>query len=247
MEVAEDGEKLNIRATDAAPKPVPAHPTVLLVDDNRDLLHFLERLMADAGWRLLTAESATDAKRLVLENKPDAALLDYMLPDGNGVEFGVEFVQIRPGMLVIRNDRNHSSAGRRNLREENDFPVLRKPFLAADVMAQIRTRLRDGRAGLSGAPSIFPRMIALGPNAIRCILDAPAGPIMEILVHAVTGLRRALLRSLAGALTAFVCLSPATVRAQPDPSDCCCACVIACSYSRPVPRISVPRRSTAAV
>ena len=40
-----------------------SHPTVLIVDDNRDLLHFLERLMADAGWKLLTAESAVDAQQ----------------------------------------------------------------------------------------------------------------------------------------------------------------------------------------
>ncbi len=74
---------------------------MLLVDDNRDLLHFLERLMADAGWTLLTAESATEAKRLMQEHKPNAALLDYMLPDGNGVELGVEFLQSVPQMLVI--------------------------------------------------------------------------------------------------------------------------------------------------
>ena len=48
----------------------PGHPTVLLVDDNRDLLHFLERLMADAGWNLLTAESATEAKRLAPGTSP---------------------------------------------------------------------------------------------------------------------------------------------------------------------------------
>ena len=78
-----------------------ANPTVMLVDDNRDLLHFLERLMADAGWTLLTAESATEAKRLMALHKPDAALLDYMLPDGNGVELGVEFLQSAPNALVI--------------------------------------------------------------------------------------------------------------------------------------------------
>ena len=101
VEVSEDGEKLNLRAHDSAPVVQPMHPTVLLVDDNRDLLHFLERLMADAGWRLLTAESASAAKRLMAEHKPDAAVLDYMLPDGNGVELGVDFAQTRPGILVI--------------------------------------------------------------------------------------------------------------------------------------------------
>jgi len=35
----------------------------------------------------------TDAKRLMQDHKPNAALLDYMLPDGNGVELGVEFLQ----------------------------------------------------------------------------------------------------------------------------------------------------------
>src|SRR5262249_23055221 len=101
VEISEDNEKLNIRAIEADSEHAPEHPTVLLVDDNRDLLHFLERLMADAGWRLLTAESASEAKRLVQEHKPNAALLDYMLPDGNGVELGVEFLQAVPQMLVI--------------------------------------------------------------------------------------------------------------------------------------------------
>src|ERR1051326_5395139 len=90
VDVATDGETLHIHSVEAHEAEIPAHPMVLIVDDNRDLLHFLERLMADAGWTLLTAESATEAKRLALQHKPNAALLDYMLPDGNGVELGVE-------------------------------------------------------------------------------------------------------------------------------------------------------------
>ena len=101
-----------------------ANPTVLLVDDNRDLLHFLERLMADAGWTLLTAESATEAKRLVQEHKPNAALLDYMLPDGNGVELGVEFLQAVPQMLVIVMTGTILPPEEEALCEEHNFPVL---------------------------------------------------------------------------------------------------------------------------
>jgi len=141
VDVAEDKEKLNIHSVEQQAASAPAHPTVLLVDDNRDLLHFLERLMADAGWRLLTAESATEAKRLVQENKPNAALLDYMLPDGNGVELGVEFLQAVPQMLVIVMTGTILPPEEEALCEEHNFPVLRKPFLASDVMNQIRTRL----------------------------------------------------------------------------------------------------------
>ncbi|MBZ5578747.1 MAG: AAA family ATPase [Acidobacteriia bacterium] len=141
VEVAEDGESLKIRTAEQQASVAPANPTVLLVDDNRDLLHFLERLMADAGWNLLTAESAAEARRLVRENKPNAALLDFMLPDGNGVELGVEFLQAVPNMLVIVMTGTILPAEEEALCEEHNFPVLRKPFLASDVMNQIRTRL----------------------------------------------------------------------------------------------------------
>jgi CheY-like chemotaxis protein len=146
VDVAEDGEKLNIRSADRPAGLAPANPTVLLVDDNRDLLHFLERLMADAGWNLLTAESVTEARRLLEQNKPNAALLDFMLPDGNGVELGVEFLQTIPNMLVIIMTGTILPAEEEALCEEHNFPVLRKPFLASDVMNQIRTRLMPSNA-----------------------------------------------------------------------------------------------------
>ncbi|HWB99045.1 MAG TPA: AAA family ATPase [Bryobacteraceae bacterium] len=141
VNVGEDGEGLQLHATETTAAQLPSHPTVLIVDDNRDLLHFLERLMADAGWKLLTAESATEAKKQVLAQKPNAALLDYMLPDGNGVELGVEFLQTVPQMLVIVMTGTILPPEEEALCEEHNFPVLRKPFLASDVMNQIRSRL----------------------------------------------------------------------------------------------------------
>jgi ATP-dependent Clp protease ATP-binding subunit ClpA len=141
VEVTEGREKLELKTAPAQVVPVKTNPTVLLVDDNRDLLHFLERLMANDGWTLLTAESATEAKRLVQSHKPDAALLDYMLPDGNGVELGVEFLGGVPQMLVIVMTGTILPPEEEALCEEHNFPVLRKPFLASDVMNQIRSRL----------------------------------------------------------------------------------------------------------
>jgi CheY-like chemotaxis protein len=141
VEISEERDKLNLRSAPDVALEEASIPTVLIVDDNRDLLHFLERLMADAGWKLLTAESAADAKRLVAEHKPDAALLDYMLPDGNGVELGVEFRQTVADMLVIMMTGTILPPEEEALCEEHNFPVLRKPFLASDVMNQIRGRL----------------------------------------------------------------------------------------------------------
>jgi len=127
-------------------------PTVLLVDDNRDLVRFLERLMADAGWDLQAAESATEARRLVAEKKPDAALLDYMLPDASGAELGVELLQSVPQMVVIVMTGSVLDPEEEALCEEHDFPVLRKPFLGSDLVNLIRGRL-EGRQEAGGAAS----------------------------------------------------------------------------------------------
>jgi CheY-like chemotaxis protein len=145
VEVAGDKESLTLRATNAGEAPVPSHPTVLLVDDNRDLLQFLERLMAESGWELLAAESASEARRIVAKRKPNAALLDYMLPDGNGVELAQQLKQMIPKLQVIMMTGSVLAPEEEAICEEHDFPVLRKPFLATDVMNQIRSRLA-GRA-----------------------------------------------------------------------------------------------------
>ena len=147
VEVAEDKQSLSLRATSAGEAPAPAHPTVLLVDDNRDLLQFLERLMAESGWDLLAAESASEARRIVAKRKPNAALLDYMLPDGNGVELAQQLKQSMPNLQVIMMTGSVLAPEEEAICEEHDFPVLRKPFLATDVMNQIRGRLSGKASG----------------------------------------------------------------------------------------------------
>jgi ATP-dependent Clp protease ATP-binding subunit ClpA len=141
VEIDSGGESLNLRAMSNGEESVPSHPTVLLVDDNRDLLQFLERLMAESGWELLAAESASQARKMVAKRKPNAALLDYMLPDGNGVELAQQLKQIIPNLQVIMMTGSMLPPEEGAICEEHDFPVLRKPFLASDVMSQIRSRL----------------------------------------------------------------------------------------------------------
>src|SRR5262249_31770743 len=100
VDLAEDKSGLVIHS-EAADPATAAHPTVLIVDDNRDLLRFLERLMAQSGWKLLTAETAESGRELVTRERPSVALLDYILPDENGVALGVRLREMAPGIPVI--------------------------------------------------------------------------------------------------------------------------------------------------
>ena len=147
VEIDKSQESLILRATASGEEPAPSHPTVLLVDDNRDLLQFLERLMAESGWELMAAESASEARKMVAKRKPNAALLDYMLPDGNGVELAQQLKQLFPNLQVIMMTGSMLPPEEGAICEEHDFPVLRKPFLAADVMSQIRSRLAARASG----------------------------------------------------------------------------------------------------
>src|SRR6266478_3349114 len=118
--------------------------TILMVDDNIDLLHFFERLIAEVpGWNLQTAESAARARRVLAQHRPDVALLDYMLPDGNGVELGVQLRQNAPQMQVIVMTRSVLPPEEEALCEEHNFLVLVKPFRASDVMSLIRKGLKS--------------------------------------------------------------------------------------------------------
>jgi ATP-dependent Clp protease ATP-binding subunit ClpA/ActR/RegA family two-component response regulator len=145
VEIEPDRESLVLRATAPGEEPAPSHPAVLIVDDNRDLLQFLARLMAESGWELMAAETASEARKMVAKRKPNAALLDYMLPDGNGVELAQQLKQVVPNLQVIMMTGSVLAPEEEAICEEHEFPVLRKPFLAADVMNQIRGRLA-GRA-----------------------------------------------------------------------------------------------------
>jgi DNA-binding NtrC family response regulator len=112
--------------------------TVLLVDDNRDLLHFLQPKMAEAGWKLLTAETASAVRKLLISEKPNVALVDYMLPDGNGVALAKQLRQNAPHMRVIVMSGQILPPEEEAICEEQGFIVARKPFLASHIMKLIR-------------------------------------------------------------------------------------------------------------
>src|SRR5260370_28863796 len=100
VDLLADKSGLVIHTDPAEPGTAP-HPTALIVDDNRDLLRFLERLMAQSGWKLLTAETAEAGRELVTRDRPSVALLDYVLPDENGLSLGVRLREMAPGIPVI--------------------------------------------------------------------------------------------------------------------------------------------------
>ncbi|MEW6208074.1 MAG: AAA family ATPase [Acidobacteriota bacterium] len=141
LDMSEEGESLVIHAvTGEKAKAAPQKPTVLIVDDNRDLLLFLERLLSQEGWTLLTAQSARQARDIFNHQQPDVVLLDYMLGDDDGIKLGLDFQRQVPQTRVIIMTGGNLAPEEEMVCQERDFPVLFKPFLGADVLSLIRSR-----------------------------------------------------------------------------------------------------------
>jgi ATP-dependent Clp protease ATP-binding subunit ClpA len=147
VELSDDKNSLVIRSVETGGPETAMRPTVLIVDDNRDLLRFLERLMVQSGWKLLTAETAAAGRELVAREKPNVALLDYILPDENGVLLGVKIQEMAPGIPVIIMSGAELPGKDQITCEERDFQILQKPFLANEIINQIRSRLTPDSLG----------------------------------------------------------------------------------------------------
>jgi len=102
---------------------------------------FLEQLLVQAGWTILIAGSAREAREVFMQHLPQAVLLDYLLGDDDGVKLGLEFQARAPHTQVIIMTGGMLSPEEETMCQERDIPVVRKPFLASDLLHLIRSRL----------------------------------------------------------------------------------------------------------
>jgi DNA-binding response OmpR family regulator len=61
-------------------------PVVVVAEDDADTCEMIAIVFRDAGYEVLTAGNGQEAVDLVLERKPDLAVLDVMMPKLDGYE-----------------------------------------------------------------------------------------------------------------------------------------------------------------
>ena len=75
--------------------------TVLLVDDELDLLNIMETKIKGWGYDVVTAQSGKEALAIIEDHKPDVVILDYKLPDMDGVAVLTEIRKASINLPVI--------------------------------------------------------------------------------------------------------------------------------------------------
>ncbi|MDP1623186.1 MAG: response regulator transcription factor [Bacteroidales bacterium] len=68
--------------------------TILLVDDEQDILEFLGYNLEKAGYKVLTAKNGLKALKIARQRKPQLIILDVMMPVMDGIETCAEIRKI---------------------------------------------------------------------------------------------------------------------------------------------------------
>ncbi|MEM9835939.1 MAG: response regulator [Bacteroidota bacterium] len=120
--------------------------TILLVDDEINILLALEFLLAQAGYRVLTAQDGPTALQTVQEHRPDIAVLDVMMPGMNGFQLAealraqTELLDLRVVFLTARSQPEDRTQGYRSGGEV----YLTKPFDNQELLTVIEEMIQYG-------------------------------------------------------------------------------------------------------
>jgi two-component system KDP operon response regulator KdpE len=114
---------------------------VLVCDDEPHIIRALKIVLREAGFQPLTAETAEEALRVATLQRPDAAIIDLVLPDGDGVEVSRrlrEWTQIPIIVLSALGDEDHKVQAL----EAGADDYVTKPFSPRELVARLHAALR---------------------------------------------------------------------------------------------------------
>jgi DNA-binding response OmpR family regulator len=122
-------------------------PRILLVDDESEILTFLQPILERAGFRVLTAGSGEEALRKVTTFTPDLVVLDILMPGMDGREVLRQLRQRSKWPPVIMLTQVGDSDERAMTLDEGADDYVNKPCKPPELIARIRAVLRRCEPG----------------------------------------------------------------------------------------------------
>src|SRR5271155_103154 len=128
-------------------------PRVLVVDDEPQIVRALKVVLREAGFEALAAETASQALDLAAVHPPAAAIVDLVLPDGDGVEVTRrlrEWSEI-PILVLSAGGGGEQKVG---ALEAGADDYITKPFGTRELVARLQAALRR-TAPAADEPSVI--------------------------------------------------------------------------------------------
>src|ERR1700742_4596010 len=127
-------------------------PRVLVVDDEPQILRALRIILRDAGFEVLLAGTVQEALDAAALRPPAAAIIDLVLPDGDGIEVTRALRTWTKMPIVVLSAVGEEDEKVRALEAGADDYVT-KPFGPRELVARLQAALRRADPGVS-APVI---------------------------------------------------------------------------------------------
>ena len=143
---------------------------VLVVDDERQILRALRIILRDAGFEVATAATAHEALDALALRPPDAAILDLILPDGNGVDICRSIREWSEMPVIVLSAVGEEAEKVRALEAGADDYVT-KPFGTDELIARLRAALRRATPGAQDEPVLRAPGLELDLAAHRVSVD----------------------------------------------------------------------------
>jgi two-component system KDP operon response regulator KdpE len=116
-------------------------PRVLVCDDEHQILRALRVILRDAGFEALPASTMEEALDVAAVERPDAAIVDLVLPDGDGIELCRRLREWSGLPVIVLSAVGEEDAKVRALAAGADDYVT-KPFGPRELIARLEANLR---------------------------------------------------------------------------------------------------------
>ncbi|MFC1953587.1 response regulator transcription factor [Chloroflexota bacterium] len=115
--------------------------TILVIDDEPDLLSLVERILEPEGFNVLTAVNGKYGLNLVQQTDPDLILLDIMMSGPSGLAILPEIRKSSNAPVIIITGRRDTESMEQAFSSGADDYIM-KPFRSAELVARIKSKLR---------------------------------------------------------------------------------------------------------
>ncbi|MEU8229818.1 response regulator transcription factor [Actinoplanes sp. NPDC048967] len=125
---------------------------ILLVEDDRYITAALSRALSDAGHVVRPVGQATEALRILTQERPDLVILDLGLPDIDGTDALRMMRQVSEVPVIVATARR-AEADIITLLSAGADDYVTKPFSGGHILARIEAVLRRTRAAADTTPN----------------------------------------------------------------------------------------------